>query len=256
MTELHGFLYVPFDFDPGRRYPVIDYIYNGPFTKWVPRTFLDPRGAQSQALAQLGFVVMIVDGRGTIGRGKAFQDVVHRRWGQHEIPDHAAALREVAATRPWMDTSRVGIHGGSWGGYMTLRAMLTHPDVYHVGVAVAFVADLIDHASLPIEGYMGLPEDNPEGFATASNLALADRLEGKLLLIHGTSDVNATFSACMKMVSALVQAGKRHDLVVLPAADHWMQRGPGGEGAYLDRARREYFVEHLEPERVVPARPE
>lgn len=244
-TDLHGLLYVPYDFDPRRRYPVIDYIYNGPFTKWVPRTFLDGRSLQAQALAQLGFVVLIVDGRGTIGRGKAFQDVVYRNWGRNEIPDHAATLKQLARGRPWMDTTRVGMTGGSWGGYMTLRAILSHPDVYHVAVAIAAVADLYDHASVPIEGYMGLPEDDPQGYEYASCLRLADQLEGKLLIIHGTADVNATWSASMKMAHALVQAGKLHDFCVLPNADHWAM---GKHGSYLQQLQQEYFIEHLRAE--------
>ena len=243
-TELHGLLYKPADFDPNERYPVLDYIYNGPFTKWVPRTFEDWRGMQAQAFTRLGFCVLIVDGRGTIGRGKEFQDVVYLNWGRNEIPDHAAALQELAASRPYLDLDRVGMFGGSWGGYMTVRAMVTHPDVYHVGVASASVCDLYDHASIPIEGYMGLPDDHPEAYEYASSIELADQLEGKLLLVHGTHDVNATLSATMKMVHALVEAGKPHDLIVLPNQSHGFT---GKAFTYWQRAQREYFVRHLAP---------
>ncbi|MEW6072043.1 MAG: DPP IV N-terminal domain-containing protein [Planctomycetota bacterium] len=249
VTELHGLLYKPHDFDPGRKYPVLDNIYNGPFVAWVPRTFVDGRSIQAQALAELGFVVLLVDGRGTPGRGKAFQDVVYRSFGQNEVPDHVSALRALAAERPYLDLDRVGIFGGSWGGYMTVRAMLLYPDVYKAGVAAAAVSDLYDHHASPIEGYMGTPASNAAGYETASNLKLADRLEGELLLIHGTSDVNATFSATMKMTDALIRAGKRHDLIVVPAADHSLS---GAGGQYAQQATREFFQRHLHPERIVP----
>lgn len=242
-TKLHGVLYRPWDFDPTRRYPVVDHIYNGPFITWAPQTFLDRRALQAQELAQLGFVVLVMDGRGTPERGKAFQDVVYQAFGENEIPDHAAALEQLAAERPWMDLARVGIHGGSWGGYMTIRALLLRPDLFRVGVALNSVSDLWDHAH-QIEGYMGLPEDAPQAYARASCHRLAHQLEGKLLLIHGTSDVNATFSSVMKMTHALVEADKPVDMLVIPEQSHWFT---GQARDYANQARERYLVEHLRP---------
>ena len=241
-TDLYGLIYKPHDFDPAARYPVIDYIYNGPFITWVPKTFTDGRGITQAALAQLGFVVFMVDGRGTTERGKAYQDVAYRNFGRNEIPDHRAAMENAAATRPWMDLDRVGIHGGSWGGYMTVRALLLEPDFYDVGVATNGVYDIHDQASMAIEPYMDLPSQNPEGYEYGSSLRLADNLKAKLLLIHGTSDVNATFSATMKMVEALIRAGKPHDLLVVPEQPHWFT---GQSAAYANGALRRYFQEHL-----------
>jgi len=154
-TDLYGVLYTPHDLDETKKYPVLEYIYGGPQSVWTPRTFLDGRGGVAQAMAQLGFVVYVVDGRGTVERGKAFQDVVYLEFGQHEIPDHVAALEQLGSARPYMDLDRVGIYGGSWGGYMTVRAMLTAPDVYHVGVATNGVFDHVDHMGYAIESYMG-----------------------------------------------------------------------------------------------------
>ncbi len=247
-AELHGLLYKPRDFDPARKYPILDFIYNGPFTTWVPHSYGDGRGMQARVLAEEGYLVMIVDGRGTTGRGKAFQDVVHLSFGTNEIPDHVSALRALAAERPYVDLDRVGIFGSSWGGYMTVRAMLLAPEVYRAGVAMAPVYDLYDHHATPIEGYMGTPQNNPEAYEAASSLKLAKQLEGHLLLIHGTADVNASFSATMKMTSALIEAGKQHDLVVIPGADHSLRVG----GAYAMRAQSEFFAEHLTPELMVP----
>lgn len=242
VTELHGVLYRPFDFDPAHRYPVIDIIYNGPFITWAPKSFFDPVGQSAQRLAQLGFLVLVVDGRGTPGRGKAFQDVVFGNFGQHEIPDHAAALHALAARRPYMDLSRVGMFGGSWGGYMTLRALLTMPEVYHVGVVVNPVVDLYDHGATDIEGYMGLPEQRPEAYRRASNLDLVSQLRGKLLLMHSTNDLNATFSASVKLIDALIRADRHFELLVLPGQNHWPQ---GASNDYYQRRLRNFFARHL-----------
>ena len=252
VTELHGVLYTPWDHDGTTKLPLVDSIYNGPFTLWAPKTFTAGIGVQAQALAQRGFAVFVVDGRGTPERGKAFQDVVYRRFGQHEIEDHAAVVQQLCERHEWLDGERVGIFGGSWGGYMTIRALVTRPDVYRVGVATNPVCDLYDHAAAAIEPYMGLPRDNPEGYAAGSSLALVNQLTGHLLVAHGTSDVNATFSSTMKLVHALVQANKPFDLLVYPEADHWM-RGPiENAGNYQEQRRVQHFVEHLEPDREVP----
>lgn len=247
-TDLHGILLKPCGFDLEKKYPVIDCLYNGPQTTWVPRGFSEIHGTGTQvtqlALPHLGFVVMMVDGRGTPERGKKYQDVVYRNFGRNEIPDHVAALKQAASSRPYMDLSRVGIFGGSWGGYMTIRGMVLAPDVYHVGVATYPVADLYDHNAGAIEPYMGLPVDNRDGYEYGSSLRLVNNIKGRLLLIHGTSDVNATFSATMKMVEAMVRAGKPYNLVVLPEQPHnW----DGASGRYMRQAVARYFVEHLKP---------
>jgi dipeptidyl-peptidase-4 len=238
-TDLYGVLYKPYDFDPSKKYPVLDSIYAGPQTTWVPRRFTaDPRG---QAFAHLGFIVFVVDARGTPDRGKAFQDVVYRNFGRNEIPDHVATLNQLAAKRPFMDLSRVGVFGGSWGGYFAIRALLQAPEVFHVGVAQAPVTDLrqVNH-----DIYMGRPEENKEGYDFGSNLLLAGKLKGHLLLIHGTSDLNAPFSATIQMIDALVQAGKPYDLIVLPEQTH---RPEGPSKMYSMDAHKRYLVDHLKP---------
>ena len=242
-TDLHGLIYKPADFDPSKKYPVLDYIYNGPQTTWVEHTFLGPTGTMPRAMSQLGFVVLTVDGRGTPGRGKAFQDVVYGRFGQHEVPDHVATLKSLAASRPYLDLSRVGVFGGSFGGYMTIRAMLTAPGIYRVGVAQSPIADLEDLGA-EIEIYMGLPGDRPEAYAAASCRKLASELRGNLLIIHGTADVNAPFASTMRFVSALTESGRHCDLEVQPDQPHV----PSGQSALraVELTRR-YFQEHLKP---------
>jgi dipeptidyl aminopeptidase/acylaminoacyl peptidase len=245
-SDLYGVLYKPYDFDSNKKYPVIDVIYAGPQFSEVPHTFTHPHGLDyhaehGQALAQLGFVTFVVDGRGTPERGKAFQDVVYGNIGRHEIPDHVAVLKQLAEKRSYMDLSRVGIFGKSFGGYFTIRALLLAPDVYHVGIAVAPAVELSGGGFVL---YMGLPENNKEGYEYASNLRLAGSLKGKLLLIHGTSDANNSFSETMKMVEALIRANKPYDLIVLPDQGHEFT---GTSANYAREAIRRYFQEHLKP---------
>ena len=243
-TDLYGVLYKPYDFDPTKQYPVIESIYAGPWITAVPRAFIENWLAfpSAQALAQLGFIAFVVDGRGTPERGKQFQDVVYRNIGRYEIPDHVAALKQLGAERPYMDLSRVGVYGGSGGGYSTIRALLQAPDVYHVGIAINSDMERDDH-SVDEEFYMGLPENNEEGYEYASNIRLVDNLEGKLLLIQSTGDQHGTFAWAMKFIDALIQAGKPYDLLVLPDQGHI----PWGMINYMEEAIRRYFQEHLKP---------
>jgi dipeptidyl aminopeptidase/acylaminoacyl peptidase len=254
-TDLFGVLYKPYDFDPNGLYPVIEYIYDGLNTTVVPRTF-SPSGAYSaddwfpldhidpKALAQLGFIVLVVDGLGTAERGRAFQDVAYG--GRYNrIPDHVATLKQLSERRSYMDLSRVGIFGISAGGTNALRALLTAPDVYHVGVAIAAPVDPRNIRASGIEPFRGLLEKNPEAYES-SMLALAESLAGKLLIVHGASDRVVSIVHTMKMVEALIDAGKPHDLLLLPGQDH-LFRGTGA--TYARDATRRYFQEHLMPKR-------
>jgi dipeptidyl aminopeptidase/acylaminoacyl peptidase len=239
-TPLHGILILPTDFDPERRYPVIEHIYAGPHTLHTPRAIWDRTLWTGQVLADAGYVVMMVDGRGTPGRGKAFQDQVHGRFGQFEIDDHAAVLRELAASRPYMDLERVGIWGHSWGGYFALRALLTRPEVYRVGVAAAPAVDPVNFR-VSIEPYMGcLPGEGAGVYAAGANTALAGELRGRLLLVHGTRDDDVPFAETMRMADALIGAGKHFDLLVFPDATHVSFLGP-----YFQEAMLRFFGEHL-----------
>ncbi len=240
-TDLYGVLFKPYNFDPAKKYPVIDYIYNGPHSRDVPGNMYACLMDPEPAIAHLGCILIMVDGRGTSGRGKEFQDVNYGRLGQNEIRDHVAVLKQLASERPYMDLARVGLHGISWGGYLTLRAMLLAPDVYRVGVATSPVVDLADAMSYT-EHYMGLPQNNKKGYEEASCLTIAKNLEGRLLLIHGTQDHNAPFSETIKMIDALIKAKKPVDVLVLPEQPHV----PEGDGyIYWVKARHRYLKEHL-----------
>jgi dipeptidyl aminopeptidase/acylaminoacyl peptidase len=241
-TDLYGVIYRPHDFDPARKYPVVETIYAGPLVPWVPRGFFRGRAAYCQSLAELGFLVVTVDGRGVTERGKAFQDVVYRNFGRHEIPEHAASLKQVASTRPYMDMTRVGVVGSSFGGYFAIRALLTASDVYHVGVAYAPVVTLDDITASNMEPYMDLLQNNRAGYEYGSLLPLAGNLRGNLLILHGTSDLDANYSGTMKMSEAFIRAGRFFDLVVMPEMPHGLH---GVSLQYWYNAEARYLVEHL-----------
>lgn len=253
-TDLHGLLYKPYDFDPGKSYPVIEYIYGGPHLSLMGTwgrlgSFLGRDGTEArsgavfgQALAQLGFIVFMVDGRGTPDRGKTFQDFGHGALGFHEIPEHASVLEGLAGKRPYMDLGRVGVVGRSFGGYMVLRAMLTAPDVYHVGAANDPFVELLTREGRGYIPYVGWLEENRDAYDLVSVLPLAGNLEGRLLLAHGDGHYARQ---AMQLVSALTDAGK--DLDVLPplqGQDHLLG---GVYTAHWREAVRAYFQEHLRP---------
>ena len=238
-SDLYGVLFKPYDFDPAKKYPVIDQNYGA--LSVVPHNFT--RGWWARAFAQLGFIVFIVDSRGTDGQGRDFfQKTGSVQPGRHEIPDHVVTLNQLAETRPYMDLGRVALFGGSYGGYMTIRGMLLAPDVYQVGVAIAPLTELAAHWAS--ESGMGPIEKNKEAYTYASNLRLADQLKGKLLLIHGTSDVNVPFSNTVKMIAALIRARKSYDLLVMPGQGH---DSSDESLAYELEVIRSYFQEHLQP---------
>jgi len=240
-TDLYGLIFKPYNFDPDKKYPVVDYIYNGPHSTFFPLSIPGVVSNPETALCHLGFVTLLFEGRGTNGRGKAFQDITYGKMGQVEIEDHAAVLKQLAKDRSYMDLDRVGIYGISYGGYMTLRAMLLKPDVYKVGVASAPLADL-GHAMAYTEHYMGLPRNNKKGYEDGSCLPLAGNLKGRLLMIHATKDVNAPFSGTIKMADAFIKAGKRFDLMILPEQPHVPY---GDKGRYWLQLNHCYFQEHL-----------
>ncbi|MDI1445994.1 DPP IV N-terminal domain-containing protein [Polyangium sp. 6x1] len=241
VTPLYGVLYKPWDFDPRKRYPVLDVIYAGPWLSVVPWSFVGTGESRwANSLAQLGFVVMVLDARGTPGRSKAFQDANYGRVGQTEIPDHVAGLRQAAAARPYMDMSRVGIYGHSWGGYFALRGMLTAPELFKAGYAGAPGA--LEEEAVINEPNLGLANENRAGYAAGSNVSLARNLRGALKMMHGTSDVNASVSTTMRMAEALIREGKPFELLIMPGQPH----SPEGSALqyYKDDVRR-FFVKEL-----------
>ncbi|WP_051267056.1 S9 family peptidase [Nakamurella lactea] len=243
VTVLHGQLFLPADFDPQRSYPVIESIYAGPNSAFVPQQLLDANGIQSHALAQLGFAVVMLDGRGTPERSKEFHDVAYRNFAGEVISDHVAALRELAQDRPYLDLDRVGVYGRSYGGYFTARALLEAPEVYKVGVAVNGVYEMREgNGPGPIECVMGPLADDIAGYDKLSLYPMLDRLVGKLLIVHGTSDVNVPFAASLQLVDKLMEAGKPFDFLPVNEQPHHFS---GFRGEYVSSAMARYFLEHL-----------
>lgn len=219
-TDIYGVLYKPRDFDPSASYAVVDSVYPGPQVTRVEPCF-DPggMGLDAEPLAALGFVVIALDGRGTPGRSKAFHDVSYGNLAAAgSLEDHVAALHQLAESRPWMDLSRVGVMGHSGGGFAAGRAVLAYPETYRAGVALSGSHDA---------RYIGLGwaetvdgPDNPSAWLRASNVEIADQLEGKLLLIHGELDDTVHPDHSLRMADALIAAGKEFELVIVPGAEH------------------------------------
>lgn len=234
-TDLYGVLYKPANFDPSKRYPVIDATYSGPQHVQTPKAFSVRRS--EYALARLGFVVMNVDGMGTARRSKAFHNVSYRNLGDIGAPDHMGALRQLAKKHPYLDLDRVGIYGHSAGGYDAARALLAHGDFYKVGVASA---GNHDHRLAKIwwpELWMG---PFGEHYLEQSNLKIAKNLKGHLLLVHGDMDNNVNPDATIRLADALIKANRDFDLLILPNEDHNLSGS-----LYFTRKRWDYFVTHL-----------
>jgi dipeptidyl aminopeptidase/acylaminoacyl peptidase len=219
-TDIYGVLYRPRGFDPARRYPVVDTLYPGPQVDRVSPSF-EPggMGLDAEPLAALGFVVVAMDGRGTPGRSKSFHDASYGHLADAGcLADHVAALQQLARTRPWMDLDRVGAFGHSGGGFAAVRAMLDFPEVYTAGVALSGPHDARYFNAGFVEAYDGA--DDPEAWARASNVDLADRLAGRLLLIHGEMDDQVHPDHTLRLADRLVAADKDFELLIAPGAEH------------------------------------
>ncbi len=245
VTVLHGLIYKPADFDSTRLYPVVEHIYAGAQSLFTPHGFAP---GLSAALAELGYILVMLDGRGTPGRGKTFQDTVVGRLGDYEVADHAGALRQAAASRPWMDLTRVGIFGLSYGGYFAIRALIQAPDLYRSAVALAPAELGPGVMSLPVESYIGLPADQPGRYAAVRNADKVSVITGDLLIITGTDDVNTPFEQTMAYAQALIAAAKPFDQVVIPGANHALVDAAGAsKSAFTFAALMRHFQRTLHP---------
>lgn len=235
-TDIWGMIIRPTNFDPEKKYPVIEFIYAGPHGFFVPKNF-NPNYRGLHALAELGFIVVQIDGMGTSGRSKAFQDVCWKNLKDAGFADRIAWLQEAASKYPYMDISRVGIFGGSAGGQSAAGAVLFHPEFYKVAVASCGCHDNRMDKLWWNEQWMGYPI-GPH-YAESSNVVNAHRLQGKLMLILGELDDNVDPASTMQFADALIKSKKDFELVVVPGMGHSL----GGE--YGDRKRKDFFVKHL-----------
>jgi len=244
-TDIYGLMFHPTNFDPSKKYPIVNNVYPGPQTGSTgSRSFSAARGDR-QALAELGFIVVTIDGMGTPGRSKAFQDAYYGAMGRdNTIPDQIAGMKELAQKYPWIDIDHVGIWGHSGGGFATTTAMFRFPDFFKVGIAESGNHDQRVNEDDWGERYQGLVVRNADGtdnYDAEANENFAKNLKGHLLLAHGTMDTNVPPYQTLMIVDALIKANKDFDLLLLPNQNH----GYGSASAYMMRRRWDYFVKWL-----------
>ena len=234
-TGIWGIVAKPKDFDPSKKYPVIEDMYAGPHDSYVPKQF--SAGRRFSSYTDMGFVVVKIDGMGTANRSKAFHDVCWKNLKDSGFPDRILWHKAYAKNNSWYDISRVGIHGGSAGGQSSTAALLFHPDFYKVAVSSCGCHDnRMDKASWN-EQWMGYPV-GPQ-YSESSNIDNAHRLEGRLLLIVGEMDNNVPPESTLRLVDALIKANKDFDMIFQPGGGH------GGGGRHGDRRRKDFFRKHL-----------
>ena len=244
---LDGWCIKPPDFDASKKYPLFFYVCGEP----AGQTVLDKWGGQRyfwyQMLAQQGYIVMSVDNRGTPApRGRQWRKCVYRQIGILASADQAAATRAIIASRPYVDAGRVGIWGWSGGGSMSLNAIFRYPELYHTAMAIAFISNQRFYDTIYQERYMGLPDDNEEGFENGSPITFAHQLEGNLLIIHGTGDDNCHYQSCAALVNELIKHNKYFSMMAYPNRTHSIKEGEGTRRHLYELLTR-YLKEHLPP---------
>ncbi|MGB4861943.1 MAG: S9 family peptidase [Tepidiformaceae bacterium] len=241
-STMYGMVYKPAAMETRRKYPLVVSVYGGPHAQRAVDDWSLTVDLRAQYLAQQGFIVLKVDNRGSANRGLAFEAALADRMGTVEVDDQVAAVGAMAKF-PWVDTSRVGIYGWSYGGYMTCMAMMRAPEVFKVGVAGAPVTDWDGYDTGYTERYMGTPQSNPEGYKDSSVLTHVSKLRGKLLLVHGMVDENVQFRHTARLIVALTEANKDYDLLIFPEERHMPRDARGLE--YQERRVLEYFQREL-----------
>jgi len=252
VTDLFGVMWKPSNFDSTKSYPIIDHIYPGPQIIAAPKRYYPTHDAglvytaagQAQALAELGFIVINVDAMGTPYRSKAFIDTWYGNMGDNGIPDHIAAIRQLAARHRFIDIARVGIFGHSGGGFASTDAILRYPDFFHVAFSTSGNHDNRTYQYHWGEKYQGLLQRDTlrgtDNYESQANYRMAENLKGKLFLVHGDLDDNVLPSSTLRVVDALIRADKDFDLLILPDAGHSLSTDP-----YVLRRMWDHFVTHL-----------
>lgn len=240
-TPLYGKLILPAHFDSTRRYPVILYLYNGPNVQLIRNTFPFSGNLWYEYMAQHGFIVFTMDGRGSWNRGMAFEQATFRHLGTVEMEDQLRGV-DYLKSLPYVDAARMGVHGWSFGGFMTTSLMLRHPDVFKAAVAGGPVIDWRMYEVMYTERYMDTPQENPEGYEEANLLTKTKNLKGKLLLIHGTSDDVVVWQHSLDFLKACVDNGIQPDYFVYPGHLHNVI---GKDRVHLMQKISDYFITHL-----------
>lgn len=241
VTKLYGKLILPVHFDPSKKYPVIVYLYNGPHVQLIRNSFPASGNLWYEYLAQHDYIVWTMDGRGSSNRGLKFEQVIFHHLGKAEMDDQ---LRGVAMLKsmPFVDSTRMGVHGWSYGGFMTTSLMLRHPGVFKVAVAGGPVMDWSMYEVMYGERYMGTPQDNAEGYAENLLIDKVKNLKGKLLVIHGTQDATVVWQHSIRFVKACVDAGVQMDYFIYPGYEHNVR---GKDRVHLMQKITDYFDQNL-----------
>lgn len=242
-TVLYGSLLLPPDLPEGARLPVLLYVYGGPHLQLVTDRWLGGAAPWLHALAMEGYVVCRLDNRGTPHRGRAFEQVLHRSMGTIEVQDQLLAVEHLK-TLPFVDPDRIGVHGWSYGGYMTLRLLLLAPETFACGVSGAPVTDWALYETGYTERYLDTPAENPDGYAQSSCIPLAGALRRPLLVVHPTDDRTVIWAHTLRFVDACIEAGTFPEYMPYPMQQHGLK---GGDRTHFLRLLRRYLDRHLRP---------
>ncbi len=240
-TDLYCRMIKPNNFNPSGKYPVIVYVYGGPHAQLVNKTWNNDARWWQYYMASKGFIAFTVDSRGSANRGKKFEDIIHRQLGVVETADQMKGI-EYLKSLAYVDTSRIGVHGWSYGGFMTLNLMLRHPGTFKVGVAGGPVVDWSMYEIMYGERYMDTPEENPLGYQNSNMLNYAEKLEGKLMLIHGTQDQTVVMQHSIQFLKKCIDLNRQLDFFVYPAHEHNVR---GNDRLHLMEKISNYFQENL-----------
>lgn len=241
VTDLYYRMVMPVGFDPSKKYPTIVYVYGGPHAHNVDARWHYCSRSWETYMAQKGYLLFIVDNRGSENRGKAFEQVTFRHLGIEEMKDQMEGVKFLK-TLPYVDASRLGVHGWSFGGFMTTNLMLTYPDVFKVGVAGGPVVDWKWYEVMYGERYMDTPQSNPEGYAGSSLLPKAKNLKGRLEIIIGDNDATVVPQHALTFLKACIGAGTQPDFFVYPGEPHNMR---GHQSVHLHERISRYFDDYL-----------
>ncbi|HCO66985.1 MAG TPA: S9 family peptidase, partial [Dysgonomonas sp.] len=231
----------PTDFDPAKKYPVVVYVYGGPHSQMVNNSWMAQTRGWEIYMAQKGYVVFVMDNRGTSNRGINFENITHRRLGVIETEDQMTGIGYLKSL-PYVDADRIGVHGWSYGGFMTLNLMLRHPETFKVGVAGGPVTDWKYYEIMYGERYMDSPLENPEGYKETSMIERAGDLKGRLLLIHGDEDPVVVMQHNLMFIKSAITNGTHPDLFIYPGHGHNMI---GHDRVHLHEHITRYFEDFL-----------
>ncbi|HLW15096.1 MAG TPA: S9 family peptidase [Flavobacteriaceae bacterium] len=240
--DLNMYTFKPVDFNPNKQYPVLLYQYSGPGSQTVSESWLGANDYWHQLLTQHGYIVVAVDGRGTGYKGSEFKKLTQKELGKYEVIDQIR-VAEKLGKESYIDASRIGIWGWSYGGFMSANAIFQAPDVFSTAIAVAPVTSWRFYDTIYTERYMQTPQENPSGYDQNSPLTHAENLKGNLLLVHGTSDDNVHVDNTMKLIDVLVRANKDFDWLIYPDRDHGIYGG--NTRLHLYNKMTEYILKNL-----------